>query len=527
MKYLVSIVLAVAVLIFGIGVLMNKVSDKNSEYTYIITETAQATSLDPLEADQTINMPVTRMIYATPVEINLNGDLTSSLLESFEYDEKSNAITWIAKSGLKYSNGSTITTEDIAFAVARMIQARPNFPVIEDIKGVTEWLKEKIPLKSLPSGINVNGNTIKISFDKKQDHPLFRFCLELFSVIPKSCVNLENGKIECTEIPTSGYYKIISQSKNLIKFQLNSEKSVNLKKAPEKIIFKYLTTQELMSQLDSLDKHTIIAGTDLQFSADQMKNFKAKVNVSFAPASRIVSLLINPEVGAFRDINCRHVFADAFRTTFNKVANDIQLLEYSTFTDLLPGYMKTNDLVSGSTIKLTAQEKENCKRKLQEFPVKWIKAKNSQNSIFVRVMEQVFKELGIPNSEPFELETLSKAGEMFLNGEVSVVSFQTGFWAFDPAGDVQMLMTPNMHKALKFVCRDEKMQKLIRNLKKSNLDKKSFVELNQQIYDEATFNIYTHIRRFYASADQSLIAEAPVSITSPAPWQVFKVQGHE
>lgn len=523
MKYF----LGTLVLLVGIGIMINKSKDNNKNYTYVITETAQATSLDPLDADQTINMPVARMIYATPVEINLNGDLTSSVLESFEYDEKSNAITWKMKAGLKYSDGSFITADHVAFAVARMIHARPDFPVTEDIVGIKEWLKDKTPLKSLPMGIRVDGSVIKISFSRKQDHPLFRFCLELFSIIPKSCVNLETGKINCNDIPTSGYYQITSKSKNLIEFSLKKESEISAHSIPIKITFKYMTTPELLLNLDKLDSHTIVAGTDLQFTASEMKNFKSKMNISFAPASRIVSLLLNPDVQTFKDVKCRHAFSQAFRTAFNKVANDIQLLEYSTFTDLLPGYMTKEELKKNSRVQLSDDDLELCKTKFKEFPIKWIKAKNNPSSVFVKVMEQVFTELGIPKSEPLELDTLATAGELFLKGEVSVVSFQTGFWAFDPAGDVQMLMTPNMHKALNFVSRDHEMQSLIRNIKKSNLDKKSFAQLNQHIFDEATFSVYTHIRRFYAAYDKSLIMEAPVSITSPAPWQVFKVGGHE
>ena len=86
-----------------------------------------------------------------------------------------------------------------------------------------------------------------------------------------------------------------------------------------------------------------------------------------------------------------------------------------------------------------------------------------------------------------------------------------------------MLMTPNMHKTLKFVSDDQKMQNLIKNLKTTNLSKAAFTELNQHVYQESRFNIFTHVRRFYAAKNKSVIAEAPVSITSPAPWQVFKV----
>ena len=151
-------------------------------YRYVVTETGKPTSLDPLDGDQTQNLSVVRMIYTTPLEINRENKLSSLVLESFAYDAKTMTITWIAKKGLKFNDGSDLDVEDIAFAVSRMAFTRPQFPVIENIVGLDKWLKEPHPLKSLPSGIQIEGNIIKIKLTKAHEHPLFRFCLEIFSI---------------------------------------------------------------------------------------------------------------------------------------------------------------------------------------------------------------------------------------------------------------------------------------------------------------------------------------------------------
>ena len=71
---------------------------------YVITETDKYTSLDPLDADLTHNLPVARMIYATPLEIDASDSMTSLVLESFSYDRGSQTITWVVKKGLKFSD---------------------------------------------------------------------------------------------------------------------------------------------------------------------------------------------------------------------------------------------------------------------------------------------------------------------------------------------------------------------------------------------------------------------------------------
>lgn len=176
------------------------------EYRYIITETAGPNSFDPLDGDNTINLPVIRMIYATPLETGNNNQLSSRILESFKYEASKREIEWKVKSGLKYEDGTSIDAEDVAFAVARMAYTRPKFPILESIKGLNEWLQTNSPLKTLPKGITVSGSVVKIQFATEVDHPLFRFCLELFSVIPRKCVDIATNKITCKNIPESGPY---------------------------------------------------------------------------------------------------------------------------------------------------------------------------------------------------------------------------------------------------------------------------------------------------------------------------------
>lgn len=99
----------------------------------IVTETGKYTSLDPLDADKTHNLPVARMLYLTPLQITKDNDITSLVLEDFNYNESTKTIVWKMKKGLKFSDGTNITAEDVAFSVARMAHRRPKFPVIRPL----------------------------------------------------------------------------------------------------------------------------------------------------------------------------------------------------------------------------------------------------------------------------------------------------------------------------------------------------------------------------------------------------------
>lgn len=494
-------------------------------YRYVITETGLPTSFDPLDGDQTQNLPVQRMIYATPVEVDAKGSLQSQVLESFTYSPEAQTMTWIVKQGPKFSDDTLITADDIALAVARMAFTRPKFPVIDKIEGVQEWSQAKNALKTHPSGIKVSGNKIEIKFSQPVDHPLFRFCLEIFSVIPKSCVDLKTNKIKCDKIPFSGNYKLTDQNRSRLEFEMR-EASALKGLAPRKITFEYRTPDVVFSNDYKFEGITVVQGNEIKLSLEQLKALKSNFKNSYLPSARIGLNMLNPNFPPFNSQSCRLIYVQAYRKAFESLATVGFKVESSVFTDVLPGYMKPDELEKSALSHISENERNECLKELRKNPPKWAIVKEDAGSICSLVTEKTFEVLGIPKPEPKLFDTRKQETEAFIKGEISVLGASTGFWAMDPAGDIQMLLTPNMHKILQFVANDDKVQTLIRSLK-SGAEKNNpegFRKLNQYIHDQGLFNVFAHVRRFYSSNSLDNISELPVSITSPAPWQVFRMK---
>lgn len=327
MKWIFLISLFVAVLMMTVGN-----SKSNDTKTYIITETSGPTSLDPLNADYTQNLPVARMIYATPIEVDHNDRLSSLVLDSFKYDPVGNKLDWIVKKEIFYSNNQPITPDDIAFSIARMVYKRPKFPVIEHIDGLSEWIKKPNALESLPKGIKVNGHNITISFTQNVKHPLFRFSLEVFSIIPKSCVNLQTNEMICSNNIASGRFNLESKTDTSIHFKRRPQ----FEDVSSDITFKYLPIARVPESLKSLDNQTIVAGNESMYSEDAMRNLKEATKTLFMPASRFSILELNPDVGVFKDKLCRQIFADLLRKKYEIFTGD---KENSIFTKITTGYM--------------------------------------------------------------------------------------------------------------------------------------------------------------------------------------------
>ncbi len=487
-------------------------------YRYVITETAGPTSLDPLDADNAQNLAVMRMIYATPLEITGDNQLASGVLESFKYDSTTTTITWVVKPGLKFDDGAPLTPEDVAFAVARMAFARPTFPVLEQIGGVSNWAKQKGALKTLPNGIKIDGQKITIKLERDLEHPLFRFCLELFSIIPKKCVDPVSNKIQCASVPSSGYYRMAERGDKSILFKRSGTGLAHGLKIPEIIKFEYATTKELAGKKVSSDKFSVFAGNEQMYLPAEIKSLESDYTVKYMPAARFAALLLNPNSEPFKDRLCRRFFADTFRATYEEVVGRAIPVEASLFTKILPGYLPPTELSKMAKNQLNPQTRERCQKLLSKSHITWGFTEAEKSSNYVAAFKQTLERLENKNSEPIHGADRGLMFDQFASGKLSALNISSGFWALDPAGDVKMLFTPGLHKVFTYQSKDKQLQNMISSLSK---EQKGYTQLNQYLYDEALFNVYSHLRRFYASPNKKLINDVPFAISSPAPWQVF------
>lgn len=492
-------------------------------HRYIITEANAPTSFDPLDADSTENLPAARMIYLTPLEISPNDELTSTILELFKYDEKTRTITWTIRKDLKFSDGIEITPNDVAFSVARMAYTRPLFPVIQFIDGLEPWRKQTAALTTLPNGIRVNGQQIQIQLTKNVTHPLFRFCLELFSIIPKSSVDLKTNKLISKRPPTSGYYVLSKQEGNDWLFSKRDIFSaIHGKKVPDQILFQFRPSTEVVELSKKIDSKTVIATNEGLFSPDELNSIREAAEVRAAPSSRFGVLLLNPQTPPFDQKECRQFFAATFRKVLAEENFPQFQIESSVFTKILPGYLKPSELA-----KDHPTPSKTCLERLRAVKSEWASVKGLPNFVFETAMRKTISALEMTGVKFREVDSKAQMTDIFNQNKVIAIPAATGFWPLDPAGDLKMLFTPNLHKILAFVSNDSHLQELIEKIHSTNEPEKRteyFEAVNRYLYDEALFNVYVHFRRFFITNKKNSLKNIPLAITSSAPWQVFEQQ---
>ncbi len=164
----------------------------------------------------------------------------------------------------------------------------------------------------LPSGITSNETEIKVKLVRHNPNALFRFCLELFSIIPSKCIDLRSGKLLCSQPPSSGYYELETKNDKNYNFKLRSSKYSHAEKIQYKtILFQFKNISEVCNE--KINENTIIAGIDLGFSSSKCPQFFKQEQIHWLQASRFGAVLFNPNITPFNEAKNRRFFLNRVR----------------------------------------------------------------------------------------------------------------------------------------------------------------------------------------------------------------------
>ncbi len=343
------------------------------------------------------------------------------------------------------------------------------------------------------------------------------FTLELFSIIPKRCVDLKTNAINCKTVPTSGYYEIKEDTDQGIAFQLrDGVHFIQNKKYASQIRFLYREAKNVFTESDLQNDHTVIYSSESKVTKDQLRNVESDFHVAFTPAAWFTILQLNPNAQPFKEPGCRLEFAEAFRKHFEKLSGEPT--EASVFTKLVAGY-KTHKELQDQVLKATA---EKCASKLAGKTID-IGFDESANPVFVQAIIDAANELGVKINGPAKFKSRKEEVDQYLDGKTSILYGKTGFWALDPTGDIQMLFTPNLHKGIQHFWNDQTLQNLLGALvHDGEVNNQSLEDVNEYLFRDGKFNVYSHVRRFYASKNKAHIQNLPIGVTSPSPWHLFE-----
>ncbi len=462
-------------------------------------------SWDPLDFDKSNNIVLGRLAYLTPIEADASGALTSNLLSRFVVSDDKMSLEFEIKQNLKFEDGSLVTIEDLRLSILRMAMKRPNFPILEDIVGLTDWSKLKSPLLTSPAGIKIGGHNLRIEFKVPQRNPLFRFTLELFAVIPEKCINKINGELICKRPPESGLYRFLtdsSLSKESRKIHFKKRDLGTPDSRPENIILTYEKDESRIKDLMKGKNRVVIATSGILTSPDNQLLKLSGSHVQLTARSWFAILRFNKDSKIFETNSDRNVFVATF-LYFLKLGskNSYFIPERSIFTEIMPGFIPTE-------FELPAIAKSKTARKIV-FNYSAIEDKN-----FLGAFEKTCQRL---NFQCILQADKSISPDLSLN--------RTGFWAMDPVGDLKMLFTPDLHEVLRPQWENKELLNLINDTYRANspeeLSQKA-KSVNLYFRRDSLFNPVAHFQFIYIS---NWVPEKPVAaqaISLPYPWHLFE-----
>ena len=462
-----------------------KILDTN-EPTFINTISGVFSSFDPLDADYSKNIRVMRLLYSTPVEKDENGKLSSSILDRFEYDETLKTLTFQLKSDLKFSDGTSISLDDLKMSILRMLHERPTFDPLKYIEGIDKWQEQGKKLDNLPSGLSLNekNRTLTIKLSKHVNHPFERFTMEIFSVIPKKCIDIKSARMTCTSPPFSGDYILEANDPPFFKFRKRSSK----KNIPEKLNIVFMSPVRIIKYLDNFKSNHVILANEIDIPPDHRFFIKNKFRDNSIPEVRFFALVLNKRTETFKDKRVRQYFAKEYRATLK---NLFGREDGSIFTQISPGYIPLADLY-GTIENFTEKEEQEIKNHLKKHPPKWMKNSFANHDPFQIYLKETLKRMGIRESSILPEKDRTKEMELWKKGAFDIRPTHSGLDTNDPTLDLKMLFTKNMHYFLIDLQDDFQLQKMLGSINHTQVKKMDIdllKKINQYLFEDSVFSI--------------------------------------
>ena len=505
--------------------------NKSDEYRLLLSTDEYPYSYDPLDADITNNLDLMKLRSFTPIEIDEKDNFKSSVLESFDYNSSNHQMTWVVKKGIKYSDGTELTAQDIVLSIKRMALKRSSFPVLGSVKGIKEWSAKKYPLSEEMPGINTKDQTIVITFEKSVKNPFFQFTLALFAIQPSRCFDPKNSKLICPVPPASGYYDFADEPPKLdpkdgkylaIGFSLRKElaNARSSHKMPPKILLEY-SNLELTKLVGSMEKNSTARTLDSRLSDEFINQFRNSIDIKRLPKTAIIYLLLNPNFEAFKDPECRRIFANKFRDLYGERVKSVKIATKSFSSPVMPGYLTNEEL--SQLYPETDKGRSLCVEKFAKNPVKFEKTYPFWN----KLIEDTMLAVGMPTSGIFAGDGhLSDTYDSFEQNKTAIMTASVNFWPLDLASGFKMFFSQGMHKQLVHVLKDQKLSELADTLyEEANPEKAAafYKEINKYLYNDGQLNALSYFGNVYLSKSSD-VNRLPISTSTPNPWYLFSVK---
>ena len=258
------------------------------------------------------------LVMFKPAPGEASTELIPDLAESLGVPSD-NAKTWTykIKSGVKFEDGTPVTTKDIKYAVERSLDKDtfPNGPTyfndVLDLQGYTSPYKDPTPDKLGLKAIETPDDQT-IIFHLRTPFSGFDYLAQLPSTIPVPRAKDTGTKYKDHVVSTGPYkFATVNAGKNFTMVRNENwtpANDPNRKALPEQIQVQLnVNADDIDNRLIAGDLDVDIAGTGVQPATQGriLSDQNLRKNADSAPAARLWYVSVNPDVAPLNNIHCR------------------------------------------------------------------------------------------------------------------------------------------------------------------------------------------------------------------------------
>ncbi|SHE85324.1 ABC transporter substrate-binding protein [Clostridium fallax] len=170
-----------------------EVSKKRKD-TLIVGTQNPAGQFCPIYSSTTYDSTVNSLIFEGLLSNDEKGNATANMADLPEISDDGKTYTFKIKDGIKFSDGSDLTADDVAFTYTAICDPKYDGPRTDAVEGLVGYEEYRNGDAKSVSGIKViDPHTISFTLKKVNASQLYNFG---YGIMPKSVYNFEKGNIQ-------------------------------------------------------------------------------------------------------------------------------------------------------------------------------------------------------------------------------------------------------------------------------------------------------------------------------------------
>jgi len=181
----------------------------------------EPTSWDPAQAGDVTTAAVLSQIFVGLTEFDANSNVQPGLAQSWNVEQGGKRIVFRLRDGLRFSDGTPLTSEDVVFSWLRMLDRENRSPLaslLDDVTGTVSFGRGELPATEV--GLKADGSNVIVELRRPAS-----YFVSITAAAPLAIVSRMSPPPDTKELPpnlvVSGAYRPLKMTETTIDLEAN------------------------------------------------------------------------------------------------------------------------------------------------------------------------------------------------------------------------------------------------------------------------------------------------------------------